>query len=121
MASTRRPTGRLFYWLLTMFLISFPILAEAAPATTTISDVVYRADGTPAGGVLLFSWCAFTSGDGAAVGAGTKSVTLGAGGLLSVQLVPTASATPANTLYTVTYQLNDAIAAIEAWKKQVGL
>jgi hypothetical protein len=98
-----------------MFLISFPIMAEAAPATMTISDVVYRADGTPAGGVLLFSWPAFTSSDGAAVGAGTKSVTLGAGGALSVQLVPNATATPATTLYTVTYQLNDGTSKTEFW------
>jgi len=48
-------------------------------------------------------------GDGQAVAAGTKSATLGAAGALSVALVPTASATPANTVYSVVYQLDDAI------------
>lgn len=61
MAHVCRPLGRLFYWLLTVVL--FPIMLQATPATTRISDVVYRADGTPAGGVLLISWPAFTTAD----------------------------------------------------------
>ncbi len=28
----------------------------AAPSTTTVSDVIYQADGTPAKGTLLISW-----------------------------------------------------------------
>ncbi len=61
MARTRRPAGRLFYLLLMVVL--FPMMLRATPATTTIADVVYRADGTPAGGVLLISWPAFTTAD----------------------------------------------------------
>src|SRR5205823_9620093 len=32
-----------------------------SPATTTISDTVYRADGTPAAGTLLISWPTFST------------------------------------------------------------
>jgi hypothetical protein len=62
-----RPAGRLVY-LLVVVAILFPIMLLGAPATTTISDVVYRADGTAAAGVLLISWPAFTTSAGAAVG-----------------------------------------------------
>ena len=111
----KRPLGRLFL-LLAAFLVTFPTILQAMPATTTVSDVVYRADGTPAGGVLVIQWPAFTTIDGAAVGAGTKSVTLGAGGTLSVQLVPNSNANPASTTYIVTYQLDDGTSKTEFWR-----
>ena len=41
-----------------------------------MSDTVYRADGTLASGTLLISWPEFTTADGYAVVAGTKSVPL---------------------------------------------
>ena len=53
MLDDRRLMGRLFYWLLTLSLLSATL--HATPATTTISDVIYRADGTPARGALLIS------------------------------------------------------------------
>jgi len=94
-------------------LISFLLVAVAAraqaPATTTISDVVYRADGTPAGGTLLITWPAFESVSGKAVAAGSKSVTLGAGGVVNVALVPNEGATPSGTYYRVVYQLDESI------------
>jgi hypothetical protein len=114
MARTCRPLGRLFL-LLAMFSVTFPTILQATPATTTIADIVYRADGTPAGGVLVISWPSFTTADGAAIGAGTESVTLGAGGTLSVQLVPNSSASPIGTVYTVTYQLDDGTSKTEYW------
>ena len=98
-------------WRLFLLLLcaAASVLSAQTPPTTTVSDTVYRADGTPAAGTLLISWPAFTTASGQAVAAGTKSATLGAAGALSVALVPTASATPANTVYTVVYQLDDAI------------
>jgi len=102
----RRPRGRLFYVLLSVLLLTAVSRAQA-PAMTTISDVVYRADGTPAAGTLLISWPAFTTADGKPVAAGTKSVMLGAQGTLSVALAPNTGAIPAGTFYTVVYQLND--------------
>src|SRR5579872_985933 len=100
-----RPMGRLFYLLL---ILAAGVAAQGqGPATTTISDTVYRADGNPAGGVLLISWPAFTTAGGQTVAAGTTSATLGPAGALSVALVPNANATPAGTLYVVVYQLDD--------------
>jgi hypothetical protein len=100
------PLGRLFYVLLVV-LVALPSSQAQSPGTTTISDIVYRADGTPAGGTLLISWPLFSTAAGQAVAAGTKSVTLATGGALSLALVPNVGATPANTFYTVIYQLND--------------
>ena len=112
-----RPLGRLFCLLVILTSWSH----GQAPAMTTINDTVYRADGAPAGGTLLISWPAFVTTGGQAVAAGTKSVVLGAQGALSVALVPNTGVTPAATYYTVVYQLNDTISAVETWKKQVGL
>src|SRR5438132_3839053 len=59
---------RSHWWRLFCLLLS--VLASAtmshaqALAMTNISDVVYRADGTPASGVLLISWPAFSTSDG---------------------------------------------------------
>jgi flagellum-specific peptidoglycan hydrolase FlgJ len=54
---TGRPTGRIFFWWL---ILAVTILAgeEASAATskTSIVDVLYRADGTPAQGTLLISF-----------------------------------------------------------------
>jgi hypothetical protein len=114
MFDARRPMGRLFYALLLVIMAGAMAWAQA-PATTTINDVVYRGDGTVAGGTLLTSWPAFTSADGYAVAAGSTSVTLGSGGALSVALVPNASATPSGTVYTVVYQLDDGTVKTEYW------
>jgi hypothetical protein len=81
MFEARRPAGRFLSVLLAMTMLLAVAWAQG-PATTTVSDVVYRADGNPAGGTLLISWPAFTTADGQAVAAGSESVTLGAGGTL---------------------------------------
>jgi hypothetical protein len=107
----RRPSGRLFFLLLAVS----GLLHAQAPPTTTVSDVVYRADGTPARGTLLISWPAFIAAGGQTVAAGTKSVTLGLQGALSVALVPNTGATPATTIYTVVYQLDDGAVKTEYW------
>ena len=104
MLDARRPWGWLFYLL--PVLVALAVSAQTVP-TTTVSDTVYRADGTPAGGTLLISWPEFTTAADGAVAAGNTSVTLGTGGALSVGLVSNANATPANTVYTVVYQLDD--------------
>jgi hypothetical protein len=108
MFDARRPLGRLFCLLL-LVLAALQVSQAQNPATTTINDIVYRADGTPAGGTLLISWPVFNTAGGQAVAAGTKSVTLGTGGALAVALVPNTGATPSGTFYTVVYQLNDAL------------
>jgi trimeric autotransporter adhesin len=60
MWDARRPTGRLFYLLLIVWL-AVAVSQAATPATTRIQDVVYRADGTPAAGTLLISWPTFST------------------------------------------------------------
>jgi hypothetical protein len=110
----RRPLGRLFYALL-LVMLALPSSQAQGPGTTTINDIVYRADSTPAGGTLLIFWPVFSTAAGQAVAAGTKSVALGAGGTLSLALVPNIGATPANTFYTVVYQLNDGTVKTEFW------
>jgi len=112
MLDARRPYGWLF--LLLAGLVALTVSAQTLP-TTTISDTVYRADGTTAEGTLLISWPEFTTASSGAVAAGNTSVTLGTGGSLSVGLVPNANATPANTVYTVVYQLDDGTVKTEYW------
>ena len=96
MLDARRPLGRLFYLVLSVVVLLGASLGQT-PTTTTISDVVYRADGTLAGGTLLISWPTFSTSAGQSVAAGKKSVTLGPGGTLSVALVPNTGANPADS------------------------
>ncbi len=117
----RRPVGRLFFGLVSVLLIWWSIAQapmavaapdpapDPAPATTRVSDTVYRADGTPAAGTVLISWPAFTTSDSKSVAAGTKSVPLGTGGSLVVDLVPNVGATPAGAYYAVVFQLEGAV------------
>ncbi len=114
MFDARRLSGRLFLLLL-MVGSGCHMLRAQAPATTTVSDVVYRGDGTPAGGTVLISWPAFTTTSNQAIAAGTTSVMLGPGGALSVALVPNTGSTPAGTVYSVVYQLDDGTVKTEFW------
>ena len=86
-----------------------------AIATTTVTDTIYRADGTPASGTVLVSWPAFSTGFDASVPAGSTAVTLGAGGKLSVNLVANAGSTPMGSYYTVVYHLDDGSVTREYW------
>lgn len=104
--------GRLL--LLTATLMTATVVMGSTPATTRISDVVYRADGAPASGTVLISWPAFTTADNNPVAAGSKSVVLGPAGALSVDLVPNLGAMPAGTLYRVVYQTESGVTT-EYW------
>ena len=120
-----RLRGRLSYWggvaaAVVMVVVAAAMMvgvarAQGGPATTTVADTVYRADGTAAQGTLVITWPAFSTPGGSAVAAGTKSITLGASGALSVGLVANAGASPAGVYYTVVYQLNDGTAKTEYW------
>ena len=118
--SGRRPMGRLCCWaLVALMALGLPMSTFAAPpqsgATTTVSDTVLMADGAAAQGSLIISWPAFVTAGGVAVAAGATSVALGAGGALSVALIPNASATPAGVYYTVVYQLGPGEVKTEYW------
>jgi hypothetical protein len=117
-----RPTGRFFYWLLAVITVfGFRVsgfgapVPQNGPATTTVADTVYLADGTTAQGNLIITWPAFVTADGTAVAGGSKNVTLGASGALSVALVPNAGATPAGAYYTVVYQIGSGQVKTEDW------
>ena len=84
-------------------------------ATITVTDTVYRADGTPAAGTVLVSWQAFTTSIGQSVPTGTTSAAIGPNGVLSVQLVPNAGSTPMGTYYTAVYHLDDGTVSREFW------
>src|SRR5258708_38453941 len=107
--------GALVRWTIGFCLLTLPGVVWAQPSLTTISDTVYRADGTAAGGVALISWPSFQTSGGNAVAAGTKTVTIGTAGAFSTQLVPNAGATPAGTFYTVVFQLDDGTVRGEYW------
>jgi hypothetical protein len=119
----RRPIGRLSYWGLLAIVVlglELPGLGAAgAPssgaATTTVADTVYLADGTAAQGSLIITWPAFVAASGTVVAAGETSTTLGAGGALSVALVPNEGASPAGVYYSVVYQLGPGQVKTETW------
>ena len=108
---------RLGSWLrLAMSVVVLVGVGHALPPVmTTVSDTVYRADGSAASGTMLISWPAFTTADAKPVAAGTLSVAIGANGAVSVALAPNAGANPYGTFYKIVLQLNDGTTETEAW------
>jgi hypothetical protein len=121
--TVRRPMGRHFCWLLAVVMMAGAGVraygtgpaAQSGPATTTVADTVYLADGTTASGTLIITWPPFVTASGTAVAGGVSQVTLGANGALSVALVPNAGATPAGMYYTVVYQIGAGAVKTEYW------
>ena len=109
-----RRHARLFCCLIFALLPLLPAGA-AGPATTLVSDTVYRADGATAAGTLVISWNAFTTSDGKAVPAGRMTVKIGAVGAVSVPLAPNFGASPEGSYYTVVYKLDDGTTSEEFW------
>ena len=64
MTHASRPQWWLFCLALLMALAVAPLKSQT-PALTTISDTVFRANGSPASGILLISWPAFSTAGGA--------------------------------------------------------
>jgi hypothetical protein len=118
-----RPMGRLSCWVLAVVVglsLGVPVcggtpVPQSGPATTTVADTVYMADGTTAQGNLIIAWPAFVTASGTAVAAGTTNVTVASGGRLNVALVPNAGATPAGVYYTVIYQVGPGQVKTEYW------
>lgn len=104
-------------WLLALLLISVTAMGQVV--TTTLTDTIYHADGTTAGGLVIVSWPAFTTAVGQAVPGGSTSATIGAHGVLTVQLAPNQGAMPAGTFYTAVYHLDDGTVSREFWSLPV--
>jgi hypothetical protein len=64
---------------------------------------------------MLISWPAFTAPDGKPLAAGTMSLAIGAGGSVSLALVPNEGATPNGTYYKVVLKLEDGTTETEYW------
>jgi len=87
--------------------------ALAAPPLTTIQDVLYKADGTRFNGTVTISWTSFQAADQSDIA--TQLITIKiVDGNLRVQLVPTASITPA-VYYTAKYNSDGRVQFEETW------
>lgn len=127
MLEAHRPNGRFFYGLVMVLVVGWSLIqacpviaADAALATTHLSDTVYRADGNPASGTVLISWPAFTTAESKSVAAGSMSVTLGPEGAFA------ADAVSGNGINIVLDQqliadIKGLIQAIEQYSKSAGL
>lgn len=85
----------------------------AAPALTTIQDVLYKADGTRFNGILQIRWNSFQAADATNIAAQTVTTQV-SNGYLHVLLVPTTNANPA-AVYTVVYNSDGNIQFTETW------
>src|SRR5260370_25386900 len=88
-------------------------LLSAAPALTTIQDVLYKADGSKFNGILQITWTSFRAADTSNIA--TQSLTTQVtNGYLHVLLVPTTNATPP-AVYNVVYNSDGRIQFSEIW------
>jgi hypothetical protein len=107
---------RLRAWTLVGLLLAVTtVSAMAQIVTTTVTDTVYRADGTAATGTVLVSWQAFTTALGQSVPSGSASAAIASGGAMTIALVPNAGATPMGSYYTAVYHLDDGTVSREFW------
>ncbi|WP_158787099.1 hypothetical protein [Granulicella sp. L46] len=101
--------------VLVAMIAGFAGMAAAQVPTTTVSDTVYSANGTPVGGTALVSWSSFTTAGGQTVPAGSTSATIGTGGQLSIALTPNIGASPMGSYYTAIFHLSDGTISREYW------
>ena len=98
-------------------LLAISILGSAslpaAPALTTIQDILYKADGTRFNGIVQITWTSFQAGDTSNIP--TQLVTTQiTNGYLRVQLAPTTTADVPGT-YSVVYNSDGKIQFNETW------
>lgn len=86
---------------------------QAQPALTTIQDILYRADGTRFNGEIFISWNAFEAGDTSNIATAQVKLPI-VNGVLSVQLVPTTTAS-AGANYQVTYNSQGEFQFSQVW------
>ena len=93
--------------------VLFSALAPAQPALTTISDVLFKADGTHFNGLAQITWMTFDSSNGSYIAQQAKTVRIIDGNLF-VQLTPTTTAAP-QSVYSVKYSSDGKIQFLETW------
>jgi hypothetical protein len=91
----------------------FSALTWGQPALTTISDVLFKADGTRFNGLAQITWLSFDSGTGFSIAQQSTTVRIIDGNLF-VQLTPTSNATPL-AQYLVLYESDGKIQFQETW------
>ncbi len=89
------------------------VVAAAQPALTTVQDILYRADGTRYNGTMFITWSSFLAGDASNIATANLTLPI-VNGVLSVQLVPTTTAS-AGAQYNVTYNSNGVNQFTEVW------
>ncbi|MBS1877392.1 MAG: hypothetical protein JSU00_29540 [Acidobacteria bacterium] len=103
------------WWRVAPTVVALACAAPAlsAPATTTIQDVLYRADGSRFNGTLKITWNNFQSGDSVPIPTQGITVTV-VNGNLKVKLVPTTTAS-AGANYSVKYMSQGVYQFTETW------
>src|SRR5712675_1549777 len=91
----------------------FTTIAWSQPALTTVSDVLFKADGTRFNGLANFTWVSFESGNGSNIAQQMKTVRIIDGNLF-IGLTPTTNAVPA-AQYSVKYSSDGKIQFEETW------
>lgn len=88
--------------------------AWAAPALTTVQDVLYKADGTLFNGLVVVEWNTFEAADGSNIAKNSLSSAI-VNGVLRVRLTPTTNALTAGASYTAKYSSDGKIQFQETW------
>lgn len=101
-----------------LMLVFCQSIFAAAPATTTVTDIYYYPISTPVSGTIEIINPPFTSPDGHPIAA-ADTTTQFYSGAISVQLIPTQGATPANQLYTVRITPQGGATVQEYWSVPV--
>ena len=91
----------------------FSALAWAQPNLTTISDVLFKADGTRFNGLVQITWISFESSNGSNIAQQSTTVRIIDGNLF-VELTPTTNAVPP-AQYLVKYSSDGKIQFQETW------
>jgi hypothetical protein len=103
-------------WTCVVHLTLFCLISDrvgAAPALTTVQDILYKADGTRFNGVAYIEWNSFQASDSSAVATSSVVVPI-VDGSLRVRLVPTSNAS-AGARYTVRYHSDGKVQFTETW------
>lgn len=101
------------WWRTAATAVALASAASAAPALTTIQDVLYKADGSRFNGTVTITWTSFLGGDGTQVPSQAITVEV-VNGAFKVRLMPTTNAS-AGASYFVQYSSQGKFQFSETW------